>query len=456
MPKHLLVVDDDPAVRRSLGRALEEGGHKVSYASNAEEGVAVFDRALPDLVILDLFLPDQHGLEVLKRIRGRDPDAAVIVVTASDKATDAVKAMKLGALEYLVKPYDLEALMVFVQKALDQSRTRMELGAHRKSQSERYSFDAMECANAGYASVISLARKLAESPTMTLLVEGETGVGKEFVARAVHHVSPRSEGPFIAISCAAIPDALLESELFGHEAGAFTDARGRKKGLFELADDGTLLLDEIGEMSPAVQAKLLRAIETRSFRRVGGTEDIVVDTRIIAATNVVIERAVAEKRFREDLYYRLKVGHLVIPPLRDRQEDLLPLADRLLIEICRDLGRRGLVLSPEVREAFTRYRWPGNVRELRNVLERAVILKEGEGPIELSHLPREIQGALPAVEPDSVPAAADRPLKEVEREHIFRVLKACSGNHARAARVLGISRTTIWEKLKQYRKAPAG
>jgi DNA-binding NtrC family response regulator len=444
MAKHLLVIDDDPAVRRSLALALEGEGLRVTPAATAAEGLALYAKDTPDIVVLDLFLPDRHGLEVLKALRAADAEAAVVVVTASDDVRDGVEAMKLGALEYLVKPYDLETLRVLIGRTVSRQREVQELGAHRRKESRRYTFDALESANPACAAVVALARKLAASPTVTLLIEGETGVGKEFMARAVHLASPRAGGPFTAISCAAIPENLLESELFGHEAGAFTDARTRKRGLFELAEAGTLFLDEVAEMSPATQAKLLRVIETRSFRRVGGTEDLTVDTRLIAATNVVLERAVEARRFREDLYYRLKVGHLVIPPLRDRPEDLIPMARRLLGDICRELGRPVPDLSPAAQEAFRRYRWPGNVRELRNVLERAIILHEGTGPIEPAHLP-------PL---DSASSGAGGTLDEVEREHILRVLEASGGNQTKAAKALGISRNTLWEKLKQYKTGP--
>ncbi|MEK7474934.1 MAG: sigma-54 dependent transcriptional regulator [Candidatus Coatesbacteria bacterium] len=441
MAKHLLVIDDDPAVRRSLAAALEGDGLRVTLAATAAEGQALYLRETPDVVVLDLFLPDRHGLEVLKTLRAGDPEAAVIVVTASDDVRDGVEAMKLGALEYLVKPYDLDALRVLIGRTVSRQREVQELGAHRRQQSQRYTFEALASENPACAAMVATARKLATSPTVTLLLEGETGVGKEFMARAVHHASPRAAGPFTAISCAAIPETLLESELFGHEAGAFTDARSRKRGLFELAEGGTLLLDEVAEMVPATQAKFLRVIEARSFRRVGGTEDLTVDTRIIAATNAVLERAVEAKRFREDLYYRLKVGHLVIPPLRDRPEDLLPLAGRLLADICRELRRPVPALSPAVQEAFRAYHWPGNVRELRNVLERAVILHEGTGSIEPAHLP-----------PLSGPATAgSATLTDIEREHILRVLEHHGGNQTKAAKALGISRNTLWEKLKQYR-----
>ncbi|MEK7765962.1 MAG: sigma-54 dependent transcriptional regulator, partial [bacterium] len=361
---------------------------------------------------------------------------------------DAVEAMKLGALEYLLKPYNLEALKILIQHALDQRRARLELGVHRRSQQERYTFEAMVTRNPAYAALVALARKFAQSPTAPLLIEGETGVGKEFLARAIHHASPRGAGPFVPISCAAIPDTLLESELFGHEAGAFTDARTRKKGLFELAEGGTIFLDEVGEMAVPMQAKLLRAIETLVFRRVGGTEDLTVDARFVAATNVEVEGAVERKEFREDLYYRLKVGRLHVPPLRERREDLLALADQLLLQICREVGRRPAGLSEAASAAFMAYRWPGNVRELKNVLERAVILKEGDGPVELAHLPQELVGG-PGGRP-TAPAAAGS-LSEVERVHILRVLESSGGNHTRAAKALGISRTTLWEKLKQYR-----
>ena len=443
--KHLLVVDDDPAVRRSLAAALEAEGLRISSASTAAEGLAVFAQGNPDAVLLDLFLPYRHGLEVLKDMRAQDPEAAVIVVTASDDVRDGVEAMKLGALEYLVKPYDPEALKVMLRRILETRRAIREFGAHRREQSARFTFDAIEAVTPAFAAVIIQARRLAQSPTLTILIEGETGVGKEFMARSIHHASPRAGGPFTAVSCAAIPEALIESELFGHEAGAFTDARTRKQGLFELADGGTLLLDEIGELVPAVQAKLLRAIETRSFRRVGGTVDLTVDTRILAATNVVLERAVERKAFREDLYYRLKVGHLVIPPLRDRAEDLLPLARRLLGEICRELGRRPLALGPATEAALVRYPWPGNVRELRNVLERAVLLHDGDGPVGPAAV------TLPEGAGMRAASAAGASLEAVEKEHILRVLEACGGNQTRTARQLGISRNTLWEKLRAYR-----
>jgi len=450
--KHLLVVDDDPMVRRSLGRALEEKGLKVSSAASAAEGIQLYESGAHDLVILDLFLPDMHGLEVLKQLRERHPEVAVIVVTASDDVRDAVAAMKLGALEYLSKPYDLEALMVLIQHAMEQSRTRQELGTRKKQESRRYSFDLMEHANPGYGAVLALAKNLAQNASVTVLIEGETGVGKEFIARTMHHAGPRAGGPFVPLSCAAIPDTLLESELFGHEAGAFTDARSRKKGLFEMAEGGTLFLDEIGEVSVGMQAKLLRAIETRSFRRVGGTEDLTVDTRLMAATNVVMERALAEKKFREDLYYRLKVGYIMIPPLRDRPEDLLPLARRLSEEVCREMGRRPRGLSPEAEEAFRLYRWPGNVRELKNVLERAVILQDSDGLIEPVHLPHELSGTGGAEADAGAARSSDgnASLAHVEREHVLRILNGCGGNHTRAAKALGIARTTLWEKLKQY------
>jgi DNA-binding NtrC family response regulator len=447
VPRQLLVVDDDAAVRRSLGTALEGAGLKVAVAANGAEGLKSFEGSRPDLVVLDLFLPDLHGLEVLRKMRALDPEAAVIVVTASDEVRDAVEAMKLGAMEYLVKPYDLEALRLLIDRSLERRRDAMVLGEQARKMGERYSFSAMATLNREFAEMVEVALRLAGNPTVTVLIEGETGVGKEFLARAIHGASPRAAGPFVAISCAAIPETLLESELFGHEAGAFTDARARKRGLFELAEGGTLFLDEVAEMPVSMQAKLLRAIETMTFRRVGGTEDCTVDARLIAATNVVLEAAVADKRFREDLYYRLKVGRLSVPPLRARPEDLVPLAGRLLREVCQEQGRKDFGLSEDARAAILAYRWPGNVRELRNVLERATILHDGDGPIEVRHLPRELSRAPGGME---APPGGDQMLESVEREHIIRTLKECGGNHTRAAKVLGISRTTLWEKLRKY------
>ncbi len=443
MLRRILVVDDDPAVRRSLEFALADSGLQVRLAATAGEGLETFKREEPSVVVLDLFLPDRHGLELLREFREHDANVSVIVVTASDRLRDAVDAMKLGAMEYLVKPYDVEALKLLIQHAIRGRRTMMELGAQRKAQSGRYSFEALESRNTAMRRVVELAKKLAQNPTVTILIEGETGVGKEFLARAIHNASPRANGPFTAISCAAIPETLLESELFGHEAGAFTDARSRKSGLFELAEEGSLFLDEVGEMSQAVQVKLLRAIETKAFRRVGGTEDLTVDTRIIAATNTDLEKAVREKRVREDLYYRLKVGPLTIPPLRARPEDILDLSRRLLGEVCRDLKRQPLELAPAVEQAFLGYRWPGNIRELRNVIERAVILQGNGGSLELENLPPEIRTPAGA-------AAGSSTLAGMEREFILRVLKECGGHPTRAAKALGISRTTLYEKLKLY------
>ena len=446
MARRILVIDDDPAIRRSLDYALSDSNLRVSLAGTAAEGLAAYQRDTPAAVVLDLFLPDRHGLEVLKEIREKDPDAAVIVVTASDKLRDAVEAMKLGAIEYMVKPYDVEALRMLIHQAIRMRRERMELGAQRKSQIGRYSFAAMQTANEGMKAVLDMAIKFAQNPTVAVLIEGETGVGKEFLARSIHNASPRSGGAFVAISCAAIPENLLESELFGHEAGSFTDARARKAGLFELAEDGTLFLDEVAEMSTGMQAKLLRAVETKSFRRVGGTEDLSVDIRIISATNMDLDSAMRDKRVRQDLYYRLKGGHIRIPPLRERPEDILPLAVRLLEDICRELSRTSLTLSPGVEKALLSYRWPGNVRELRNVMERAAILQESGEVLEADRLPAEIRtpGA------GTMAGGGAGSLEEIERDHILRAYEEHGKKITPVAKALGISRTTLYEKLKKY------
>ena len=446
MARRILVIDDDPAIRRSLDYALSDSNLKVSLAGTAAEGLAAYQRDTPAAVVLDLFLPDRHGLEVLREIREKDSEAAVIVVTASDKLRDAVEAMKLGAIEYMVKPYDVEALRMLIHQAIRTRRERMELGAQRKTQIGRYSFEAMATVNKAMKSVVDLAWKFAQNPTVTVLIEGETGVGKEFMARSIHNASPRAGGAFVAISCAAIPEALLESELFGHEAGAFTDARTRKAGLFELAEDGTLFLDEVAEMSTGMQAKLLRAVETKTFRRVGGTEDLSVDTRIISATNMDLERAMRDKRMREYLYYRLKGGHVRIPPLRERAEDILPLATSLLNDICRELARPPLVISDEAGKALLSYRWPGNVRELRNVLERAAILQETGDVLEADRLPSEIRSPGLGV----VAGGGAGSLEEMERDHILRAYEEHGRKITLVAKALGISRTTLYEKLKKY------
>lgn len=445
----VLVIDDDAAIRHLLVRLLAPTGVEVHGAETGSAGVHMADEIGPDVILLDLRLPDVEGLSVLETLRARHPESAVIMMTAFGQIEAAVEAMRRGATDFLEKPFGHpDKLRFSVRRALEEVRARREL--RRLSERAATGAGGVDLLVGESEAMRHLRRvvvQVARSEARTVLIVGESGTGKELVARALHQESARRTYPFVEINCAAITETLFESELFGHERGAFTDARTLKKGLMEYADRGTLFLDEISEMAPSSQAKLLRALQERTFRRVGGTRDIQVDVRVIAATNRALETLVRDGRFREDLYYRISVIPITIPPLRERPEDILPLARHFLDQVTRESGKVIKGFTPEAERRLLAYSWPGNVRELRNVVERMVILSTRD-VIDGEDVPLAPAASAPA--PTESPLAALgglRRLEDVERAYILTVLQAVHGNRSAAARILGITRQTLRKKI---------
>ena len=444
----LLVVDDERSLRFSIGEWARDEGYAPLEAANGREALeAVRERGV-DAVVLDLKLGDEDGLRVLRELRETDPSLPVVMLTGHGTVEQAVRAIQLGAYDFMLKPPDLGHLGVVLDRALEHARLKQEVSRLRDAAGGR-----VEIVGASDTLKMALSRleRAAKASASTVLIHGETGTGKELMARFLHDKSTRAGGPFVELNCSAIPEQLLESELYGHERGAFTDAKRFRKGLFELADRGTLFLDEIGEMAPQLQAKLLRVLETRTFRRVGGAADITVDVRVVAATHRDLAKLVSEGRFREDLYFRLNVVPVAVPPLRERTTDIAALAEHFVGRFCRELGRVPAKLHPAALERLLRYRWPGNVRELRNVLERVVLL-EAEDEIRAEHLPAEMSAGATAMTGggDPFPAGVVRPLADIEKLAIEHALRVCDGNKTRAATLLGIARQTLRTKLKEY------
>ncbi len=451
MTPTLLIVDDEATIRRSLRHIFQAKGYRVLEAKNGVEALTLAQEEAPEAILLDLRLPDCDGLDLLDKLKIATPEAAIIVLTAYGTIEAAVTAMRRGAEDFLEKdPHSLAATELRVEKALEHLQLRRE-NLYLKGRGKPEAAIPGECQ--AIRQLNEMVDLLAKSPTTTVLIQGESGTGKELVAWAIHEKSPRRDKPFLEINCAGLSETLLESELFGHEKGAFTDAKTLKRGLLEVADGGTVFLDEVGDMPMSVQAKLLRVLETKSFRRVGGTRELTVDVRMIAATNKDLAKAVEQGAFREDLYYRLKVMPLLVPPLRERGKDILILADLFVKEFNHLLKKKVRGYSPEAQALLLAYPWPGNVRELKNVTERAMILclKETLEPI---HLPQELQGLAGPQLPIPGPQMPDRTLlslEELEREHIQKVLTSVQGNRSQAARILGISRSTLQDKIKKYR-----
>ncbi len=455
MPFSILVVDDEVLTLRNISKGLREEGFQVFTAADGEEALRIFAAEKPDLVLLDVVLPEIDGLEILRRVKSQQPSTIVIMMTAYHIVERAVEAMKLGAYDYMLKPFHLSELVATVKRASEVLALRVRVAESVESAKGRYNFGRIVTQNPRMKEVLELARKAAESERTTILIQGESGTGKEVLAKAIHYHSPRAHMPLLDVNCAALPDTLLESELFGFEPGAFTDARRRKEGLLERADGGTVFLDEIGNMSPAVQAKLLRVLEEGTFMHLGGTRPLRVDVRLIAATNRNLKAATREGQFREDLFYRLNVVPLVIPPLRERTEDIIPLALELLQEFNRELKKSFTGLTPEAASRLRRYPWPGNIRELKNVIERSMILA-AEGDIGVQDLPGEVREfraeTIPAMEP--VPSKSRRgfvSLRELEDRYIDQVLEATGHNRAQAARILGIHPTSLLRRLKKQK-----
>ncbi len=431
----LLIIEDDDTISLSLKVFFESRGYSVMNAPNGEDGLKIALKQIPDTVILDLRLPDIYGIEVLQEIKKSYPEISVIIMTGYGEVKEAVEAMRHGAEYYFQKPIDLDELAVIVEKSIGIKQIKQEAKLNKVG---HYPIMGRSKHTQGLLHMINL---LAENSMTTVLIQGETGTGKELVARNIHALSSRHDKPFVDINCAAIPDNIVESELFGYEAGAFTDAKRTKKGLFELADRGTLFLDEIGDMPLNIQAKILRVLETRTIKRLGGTRDVSVDVRIITATNKDLQHLVKDGLFREDLYYRLNVMPLIVPPLRQRPEDIPLIADFLLNEIKAAIGKKQIGhFTDQALNVLSSYEWPGNVRELRNIIERAVLLCQ-DGDISDKHLSL----------PDRQEIAKEKmlTLSDVERSHVERILQLSGGNRTKAAQILGIARSTLNAKIKQ-------
>jgi DNA-binding NtrC family response regulator len=459
-PATVLVVDDEHLIRWSLEQQLRREGYGVQLAETGAEALQKAQAEGPDLILLDVRLPDADGLEILERLRVANPEAPVIMITAHGGVESAVRAMKLGAHDYVIKPFDVEELKLTVKKALETKTLRRDLARFQEEASHGARQDDIVGVSRVIRELKALIQRIAESDATTVLLEGESGTGKDLVARVIHFESARARAPFLAVNCVALPEHLLESELFGHEKGAFTDAKALKRGLFEQADGGTVYLDEIGDMKPGLQAKLLRLIEEKTFRRVGGVRDLHVDVRIIAATNRDLAEAIGAGEFRKDLYYRLKVFPIHLPPLREHPEDILPLAMHFIARFNREMRREVTRIHPEAQTCLTGYPWPGNTRELRNVLERGMILASGDVlrgehllP-EISPLPMEAQPTAPKAAPVALPVEGLH-LEAVERDLVRQALSATEGNQVRAARLLGISRDALRTRMKKFGFLPS-
>jgi DNA-binding NtrC family response regulator len=466
----VLIVDDEKLVRWSLRQKCEEWGYQPLEAEDASTALNIARDEQPEAVLLDVRLPDQSGLQVLEKLKQSGDARAIIMMTADPQLDDVKAAIKMGAYDFIGKPLDFDELQVTLQNALETTRLRTEVESLRGEVRKRTGYHDIVGVSRKMTELMNFVRKVAASEATTILIQGESGTGKDLIAKAIHYQSTRQDKPFVPINVSAIPETLLESELFGHERGAFTDAKAMKKGLFEVADGGTLFLDEIGELTPFLQAKLLRVLEDQVIRRVGGVRDIQVDVRVIAASNRDLERAVREGHFRQDLYYRLAIISIYIPPLRERKEDLLPLVDFFIDHYNRKFRKSVRGITEETRRLLLNYDWPGNVRELKNAIERAMILEE-ETVLRPDYLPFSVtqpHAGVTAFEHTSSPPAGGQPLpngrwlpplsipeggtslEEIERALVELALRQSGGNQTHAARLLDISRDALRYKMKKF------
>jgi DNA-binding NtrC family response regulator len=458
MPERILVVDDEKLIRWSLQKNLSRAGYEVLEAEDGIQALEVIAEDGADLVLLDIRMPGKDGIEVLEHVVEHHPEIPVILMTAYSSVEGAVDAMKRGAFNYLVKPFNQEEMLVVARKALETTRLQRELALVRQRQKRKYGIENIVGKSQKMLEVFELIRKVAGSAATTVLVQGESGTGKDLVAKAIHFSSDRSANPFMNITCSALPETLLESELMGYEKGAFTDAKERKRGLLEVADGGTVFLDEIGDMGIGLQAKLLRFLEEKAIRRVGGSRDMTVNVRIVAATNRDLDQAVRDGHFREDLYYRLKVIPVEMPPLRERPEDIPLLMTHFVERFNAEFRKNTRGFTPEALKCCEQYRWPGNVRELRNVVERAMILENKEylGPEDLPPAIREEVTKVAGEQADGGSSAGGVALpdegcglRQMEERMVRRALEKTNGNQSRAAQLLDISRDSLRYKMRK-------
>ena len=440
----VLLVDDEEGFREILGQELALLNFRILETARGEEIPDLLNREDIDVVLLDLKLPGISGVDCLKIIKDTNPSIEVIMLTAYGTIDNAVDAMKLGAYYYLTKPCKLDELEVLIKKAYEKKQLAERYAILQQELARREEFPDIIGNSPGLKKVLELIKKVAPTDS-TVLIQGDSGVGKELVARAIHRASLRRDKPFVVLDCGSLPETLIENELFGHEKGAYTGAAYLKHGLFEVADTGTLFMDEIGEITPAIQVKLLRVLEARSFRRVGSTKDIKVDIRLIAATNKDLQQLVQEGKFREELFYRLNVFPIVIPTLAERREDI-PLLARQFVDRDKATSKRDKEISPEAMELLFNYSWPGNIRELQNVIERALILSE-DRYIRPKDLPTNLKKNRSTTNPDSLPLI---PLEKMEKGYILEVLKRCEGHRGMASKTLQISESTLYRRLKEY------
>ena len=459
MAKRVLIIDDEEAIRSVLADLFGDLGYEIAQAGDGKTGLKTALADHHDLILLDLSLPVLDGIGFLREFRDTAPDVPVVMITGYASLESAIEAMRLGAYDYITKPFDLDEVQMIAERALAHERIIDEHKYLQEQLKARHSFDNVIGRNPQIQQAYVLAAQVADS-NASVLVLGETGTGKEYLARAIHYQSRRADAPFVKVSCVALPETLLESELFGHEKGAFTNAVARRIGRFESADGGTLFLDEVGDMTQATQLKLLRVLQEKQFERVGGNETISIDVRIVAATNRDVKKAIGEGEFREDLYYRLNVVSIALPPLRERKEDMPELVSHFIRKYARETGKEIEGMAPEAMAVLQSHSWPGNIRELENCIHRAVVLCRGR-----TLLPAYVQPGDTAEPTATVPAysgpgalcagltrsGGPKSLAEVEREHIEAVLKDCNWNQTRAASVLGIDRKTLRNKIREYR-----
>ena len=450
--KRILIVDDEKLIRWSLERDLSESGYETVSADNGGKAISILQSEIVDMVLLDIRLPDMSGIDVLRQIKEQNPDMPVVMITADDAVKTAITCMKTGAYDYMIKPFDLEEVIVLVEKSLADASIKSEYRRLRREVESENQFENFVGKSNSMLNIFTLLEKINQSDGTTVLLQGESGTGKDLIARVLHYRSMRRDKLFLAINCAAIPETLLESELMGHEKGAFTDAKSARKGCFEAADGGTLYLDEIGEMKVSVQAKLLRIIENKSFKRVGGVQEIKVDVRIITATNSDLESLVRQGTFREDLYYRLNVIPIKLPPLREHREDIPLLVSHFISKFNREFKRKVRGISPKAKQLLMNYSWPGNVRELKNMIERAIIL-ESDDMILPEHLPAELRnGSRQGRDPREFDIKMPREgisLEKLEENLLRQALAMTGDNQSKAAELLGLGRDALRYRMKK-------